>query len=71
MLKVLQDDRASQLSRECAARILGRLRYADAVEALISGRLDDAMEKYRQLHGIHPDDPSYDLAVELLERRAK
>ena len=43
----------------------------DAVEALISGRLDDAMEKYRQLHGIHPDDPSYDLAVELLERRAK
>jgi len=43
----------------------------DAVEALIGGRLDEAREKYRQLHGIHPDDPSYALAVELLERRAK
>ncbi len=43
----------------------------DAVESLISGRLDEAMRKYRQLHGIHPDDPSYGLAVELLERRAK
>jgi hypothetical protein len=43
----------------------------DAVEALIGGRLDEAMEKYRQLHGIHPDDPSYGLAVKLLERRAK
>lgn len=43
----------------------------DAVEALIGGRLGEAREKYKQLHGIHPDDPSYDLAVELLERRAK
>jgi hypothetical protein len=43
----------------------------DAVESLISGRLDEAMEKYRQLHGIHPGDPSYGLAVELLERQLK
>ncbi len=50
---------------------LEKVTLQDAVEALISGRLDEAMEKYRQLHGIHPDDPSYGLAVELLERRAK
>ena len=41
----------------------------DAVESLISGRLDEAMKKYRQLHSIHHGHPSFSLAVELLERR--
>lgn len=50
---------------------LGEVTLQDAVESLISGRLDEAMKKYRQLHGIHPNDPSYGLAVELLERRVK
>lgn len=50
---------------------LEKVTLQDAVEFLISGRLDEAMEKYKQLHRIHPNDPSFGLAVELLERRVK